>query len=305
MEQTKIIMTDMNPLLTVENVKYWYWECDPAYSTLDIAKVTGTYVKKVQNFMQKHNIPRRSLSEANLNRFKCAHKKKSFIKQMNLPEYKLTQSEKSLAVWKDQSKRKKLGNSIKEYHQTHIGELQALILFVIRRHTSLFLTEMVKLLNKDKRSLDTNLKSLYKRGFVSRQKQLNHNTRNSYASHYYYSLTNKGINLLDQKTKDPKLISLFNSVDDSNLKQNKNSISTYLGKNQKEILRWFQNNNSLFLTDLKKLTSIEKSILDKSLNGLFKRGFLSRKKEINPNSLNHLMHFRYRLTEVGNKIQIE
>ena len=91
-------------------------------------------------------------------------------------------------------------------------------------------------------------------------------------------------------------------MDDSNLKQNKNSISTYLGKNQKEILRWFQNNNSLFLTDLKKLTSIEKNLLDKSLNGLFKRGFLSRKKEINPNSLNHLMHFKYRLTEVGNKI---
>ena len=298
-------MTEKYPLLTVESVKYWYWECDPAYSTLDIGKETGAHAKTIQNFMIKHNIPRRNLSEANLNRFKCAHKKKSFIEQMTSPEFKLAQSEKSLAVWEDQSKRKKLGSSLKKYHQTHVGEFQALILFVIRRHTSLFLAELVKLLNKDRRSLDANLKSLYKRGFVSRQKQLNNNTLNSYTSHYYYSITDIGVNLLNQKTKDPKLIKLFNSVDNSKLKQNKNSISTYLGKNQKEILRCFQNNNSLFLTDLKKLTSLKNSVIDHSLKGLFNREILCRKKEINPNTLNHPIHFKYRLTELGRKINIE
>ena len=79
----------------------------------------------------------------------------------------------------------------------------------------------------------------------------------------------------------------------------------YLGKNQIVILRLFQENNSFFLTDLKKLTSLDRVVLDSSLKGLFTRGILSRKKESNPDSANHLKHFRYRLTELGKKIKIE
>ena len=45
-------MTDKYPLLTVENVKYWYWECDPAYSSGDIAKATGAKQDTVLDFMK-------------------------------------------------------------------------------------------------------------------------------------------------------------------------------------------------------------------------------------------------------------
>ena len=71
------------------------------------------------------------------------------------------------------------------------------------------------------------------------------------------------------------------------------------------ILRLFQENNSFFLTDLKELTSLDRVVLDSSLKGLFTREILSRKKETNPNSLNNLMHFRYRITELGKKIKVK
>ena len=107
----------------------------------------------------------------------------------------------------------------------------------------------------------------------------------------------------------PEFISVLDSLDANfsrkNSKGKNNSISVYLGKNQKEVLRRFQVKTSLFLSDLKKMTSLEIMVLDKSLKGLFKRGFLSRKKEIKPNSLNHCRYYRYSLTELGRKIKIE
>lgn len=123
---------------------------------------------------------------------------------------------------------------------------------------------------------------------------------------YYYSVNDKGINLLAEKEKESKFTSLFDSLKNNTAKnklnQKENSISTYLGKNQKVILSLFHGGDSLFLTDLKKLTSIHKNFLDKSLKGLYTRGILSRKKEANPNSINHPKHFKYRLTEFGKKI---
>ena len=53
------------------------------------------------------------------------------------------------------------------------------------------------------------------------------------------------------------------------------------------------------------LTSLDRVVLDSSLKGLFTRGILSRKKEPNSNSLNHPMPFRYRITELGEKIKVE
>ena len=57
-------MTEKYPLLTAESVKYWYWGCEPAYSVIDIAKVTGTSQATIYMFMEKNRIPRRSRSEA-------------------------------------------------------------------------------------------------------------------------------------------------------------------------------------------------------------------------------------------------
>ena len=106
-------MTDKYPLLTAESVKYWYWECDPAYSIIDIVKVTGAPFSTIQRFMNKNDIPKRTRSEANLNRFKCAHKREDFVRQRNSPEFKKSQSKNAVSHWLDESLRRKMVNSLK------------------------------------------------------------------------------------------------------------------------------------------------------------------------------------------------
>ena len=127
--------------------------------------------------------------------------------------------------------------------------------------------------------------------------------------HYYYSITDQGVALLAEKEEELKFASLFESLETTRVRNSRdikeNYISTYLGKNQEVVLNLFQERDPLFLTDLKKLNSINSKILDRSLNGLFRRGILSRKKESNPNTSNHLKHFIYRLTDLGKKIRIE
>ena len=302
-------MTDKYPLLTVESVKYWYWECDPAYSLIDIAKVIGVNQATVYRFMVRNGIPRRNRSEANVNRFKCAHKKEAFVRRRNTHEFKKNQSQNITGYWLDPTMRKKMMDGFTKYIESKLGVFQVQILYLLRNSEGLFLSDLVKIINKDKTILDGRLRTLHQRGLVARQKQINHNTRNSYALHYYYSITEQGVSLLAEKEEELRFASLFESLETTCVRNSRdikeNYISTYLGKNQEVILNLFQRKSPLFLTDLKKLTSINSKILDRSLKGLFTRGILSRKKEINPNSLNHLMHFKYRLTEVGNKIQIE
>ena len=52
------------PLLTVENVQYWYWERDTPMSGHDIAREVGCYFQKVYEFMKQHQIPIRNYSDA-------------------------------------------------------------------------------------------------------------------------------------------------------------------------------------------------------------------------------------------------
>ena len=198
---------------------------------------------------------------------------------------------------------------IQKYAESILSVVQIQILYLLRKSEGMFLSDLKKIIKKDMKIIDSSLRKLYGRGLVARQKQLNTNTFNSNSFQYYYSITDEGVALLVAKEKEPKFYSVLDSLETFLSRERSNgkndSISVYLGKNQKEILRWFQDENSLFLTDLKKPTSLENSVLDKSLRGLFKRGFLSRKKEIKPNSLNHYRYFRYRLTELGRKIKIE
>lgn len=57
-------MTRNHPLLTIENVVYWYWATNPPWSTLDIADEVGCSESSVHRFMVKNNIPRRDYSDA-------------------------------------------------------------------------------------------------------------------------------------------------------------------------------------------------------------------------------------------------
>ena len=259
--------------------------------------------------MEKNEIPRRSRSDANINRFKCDHKKEAFVSQRNTPEFKTNQSQNAIGYWLDHSKRKKMMNGFTKYIESVLGVFQAQILYLLRSSEGMFLSDLKKIMKKDNSILDQSLRGLHKRGLVARQKKVNHNTRNSNALQYYYFITDEGVTLLDEKKKEPEFISLLEPLEPFTVKNNsalkKDSISVYLGKNQIVILRLFQKNNSFFLTDLEKLTSLDRVVLDCSLKGLFKRGILSRKKEVNPYSTNHLKHFKYRLTELGKNIKVE
>lgn len=57
-------MTKNHPLLTEENLRYWYWIQDPKYSLQDISNETGASESTVHRFMVKHNIERRTLRNA-------------------------------------------------------------------------------------------------------------------------------------------------------------------------------------------------------------------------------------------------
>lgn len=63
-EIASLKLSEKYPLLTVENVQYWYWKCDPKWSGHDIAKVIGCHFQTVYNFMEKHGIPIRDYSNA-------------------------------------------------------------------------------------------------------------------------------------------------------------------------------------------------------------------------------------------------
>lgn len=68
-------MTDNHPLLTLENVMYWYWYTEPKWSGLDIAKEVGCSLNTVYRFMKANNIPIRNHSEAMKNSWQWEDKR--------------------------------------------------------------------------------------------------------------------------------------------------------------------------------------------------------------------------------------
>ena len=190
-------MTDLYPLLTIENVKYWYWEVEPHWSTIDIAKAIGCSDSTVQNFMRAHNISIRSISEANINRFNCPHKYKKFLKQRQSEEFRSQQSDIALEIMKRPNIRSKYLKAIKESKTYILSDYQKVLLFLLNSDDSLFLTDFCKITGLDKKDLDRSLQQLFNRQLVSRVKAFNNNTLNSYKYHFKYSITQKGIEVLD------------------------------------------------------------------------------------------------------------
>jgi len=91
-------MSEAYPLLTEENVWYWYWGCDPLKSGHDIAKEVGCYFQKVYVFMKNHDIPIRSYSEAGKAMFEDPIKHQAYLKARMSPEYLQKQSESHKAL---------------------------------------------------------------------------------------------------------------------------------------------------------------------------------------------------------------
>ncbi len=67
-------MTEKYPQLTIENVRYWYWESDPSKSGHDIAKEVGCCYQNVYNFMRRYDIEIRDYSESGKVRFQDPEK---------------------------------------------------------------------------------------------------------------------------------------------------------------------------------------------------------------------------------------
>jgi len=108
-------MTKKFPKLTVGNVNYWYWSCDPAWSGLDIAKAVGSnYSSTIYKFMEKNHIPRRRSEEAAKNMYKCNFKVDHILDGHRTTEYRVKISQISKAMWSDPLKRKLTVNNLKE-----------------------------------------------------------------------------------------------------------------------------------------------------------------------------------------------
>jgi len=308
------------PQLTVENVNYWYWVVDPHWSALDIAKAIGCNNSDVYYFMRKNDISIRSTTEANLNRFSCPQKYESYRKQRSSPEFREQQSIKSIEAWQDPVKRAKFTRSIREGTSKKISEYQRLLLFLLLRHSRLFLTDFIRITNLGKNSLYLVLSSLYKRELVARTKEYNEKTYSNYKYHFRYEITERGKELLTLSMANTpfnyeKLLKSIQArynqkiTDKSPEKKEKNNNYINIGKNQRAVLHVLhQQDRPLFLLDFVSLMAISQKSIDNSLSHLCKRGFLSREKEFNDNytgNIQNAMQYRYKLTEKGNKLLLK
>lgn len=59
-----------------------YWDTNPAWSGIDLAKYYDCDWSTIYRFMKKNDIPRRNHSEANLNKWLCKWKREANIKSM-------------------------------------------------------------------------------------------------------------------------------------------------------------------------------------------------------------------------------
>ncbi|MHA2326866.1 MAG: hypothetical protein ACXACB_15770, partial [Promethearchaeota archaeon] len=283
-------MTEAYPLLTVENVKYWYWEVEPHWSGGDIGRAIGCSSQSVTRFMHKNNIPVRSISEANLNRFNCPQKYQKFLKQRTSSEFREQQSILNIEAWQDPHKRRNFVKGIRQSSANRLSDLQKVLLFLIIERGNLFLTDFISITNLRRRQLDSVLRELYARNCVERTKEYNKNTRNQYKFHYKYSIAKKGRDLFNLHLTscsfkyEEELEKIHRRLHNIKAKEKARKPcnvdeKTPLGKNQKIILEIFQRkNHPLFLMDLLPLTAIPIKSVDSSLKRLVERGFLSRKE---------------------------
>ncbi len=297
-----ISLQEKYPLLTIENVKYWYYETNPPWSGIDIANHVGCPADTVYNFMEINNLPRRMISDANHKRFICPQKYQKFMKQRTSRDFKKQQSTLSLNAWSDNRKSKKMLQGIKNAVHFRLSVYQKLVLVLLLQKGPLFLTNLIKLTGLDKKTLDHRLRHLTKRDLLSRVKKVNANTENTNKLHYKYSITEQGIHTLPDQLKDPSynyrmLIQQIRSYNHKN-SDIPRTLTPHLGKNQKFLLKVLNNINSAFLVEIRALLSIDKKAIDNSLRLLCNRGFLSRKKEENQQYLNRIQ-YKYYITEKG------
>ena len=311
------LISESYPQLTVENVKYWYWEVEPHWSAVDIAKAIGCSDSNVYYFMHKNNIPVRSAMEATINRFNCPQKYKDYRKQRSSPEFRKHQSIVSFEAWQDSIRRAKYSESMREVTLKKISEFQKLLLLILLQHARLFLTDFIRITNLEGKKLNLALSSIYKRELVTRTKEYNKNTDSNYKYNYRYEITDKGrelllLNMTSASFNYKKLLETIQArynqptLAKSPERKRKNSSYIHIGKNQQAILHVLkQQNCPLFLVEFVSLMTIPEAAISKSLRHLYKRGVVSRKKELNRDytgNIQNAKQYLYRLTENGKEL---
>ena len=189
-------MTDNFPDLTEENVRYWYEECDPAWSGHDIANEVGCSIQTVYNFMRKKKIKIKSYSEAEKNANKCPHKyqAKHGMKFEEGSEWKEKQKASQLKNWEDNpKKRKKKSDQMKQIFSNKLSDYQKWILFVIYKlDKDITLREMVGITGLNKKIVNRQLYTLTNRRIL----ECNTNEVNE------YRITEFGKRILPKELKD-------------------------------------------------------------------------------------------------------
>lgn len=300
-------MTKEYPRLTVENIRYWYWECFPHWSQRDIAKEIGCSPSLVSYYMRKKRIPTRNYSEAQINRWNCPHKLKEFKRKMNLDEVKEAISDALQNAWKEPRKRKSLVRANQKRVEDIIGYTQFLLLKTLSDHPNRYLTlrnlsELEHLRSFTKKQLDLALGRLCRRGFVKRKKHFR--DYKSKVRVYYYNITKQGERIY-KLNKDQETIEEIKKWHRINKNITQNQVGPRMGKLQKKIIFLIKEKGPLFFSEINcELEQHRSSAVQHSLKLMIEKKKLFRRKKLNWESLsNDILEFKYYLKEPEKDIE--
>lgn len=299
-------MTVKYPLLTVQNVHYWYWECDPPKSGHDIAKEIGCCFQSVYNFMRAHNIPVRDYSESGKVRFQDPEKYEAMMEIKRDPEYRRKESESNKKLWTSAEKRMQKSEEMKRISEKWLSNYQKVILFLMQNEEKKFLRELTADTGLDKKDLNRNLRFLCRRGLMKYEKEFDTKLQmNRKCNHYF--ITQKGITILKYNQKHntfeyDKLIERLKNNKKTN-PTTKNRNKSYIGKNQRILLRILNNDEPMFARELQKMTNLSVVSIDDSLRLLCNRELVERKKDIDLATMrNNKNCYIYSITGKGSSL---
>ena len=297
-------MTDRYPLLTVENVYYWYWECDPPLSQLDIANEVGCSPGTVSLFMIKNNIPRRDYSKAQYARYENEDKYDQFKDLMSSKEVRDKISDGFKSVWEDPEKRKKLEKANRDRVEDIIGDTQFRILGVLIKKDGLSLSELVKndrLADYSKKKCDLALRRLVERRFLYRKKR-KVGPPSSKIKVYIYFITDAGRVIFDKNNNEIRKKEMKKWAE-LNREITSKQAKPKLGTTQLKIIGRVKKNGPMFfseITEKLKEKEISNSSIQHSLKLLYERSVLNRRKVYNEKAKgNNKFEFLYSLNSLN------
>ncbi len=290
-------MTKKYPLLTIQNVKYWYRECDPNWSQKDIASKVGCAPNVISYFMITNNIPTRNPSEASLNRFKCPRKLENHREAMSQEEVRNNRSKAMIKAWQ---KPDAINNLIRASRK-NLGFTQFKILQVLYNDSNKSLKDLANNLHSfTRKQLNSTLRRLSTRGFVTRKKN-----NSSKRKRYFYSITEKGRRIYDDNNNEETI---------RNLKRRReinkaialSLTGPRLGNVQAKILSLIELKGPLYsseiVSELQK-KSISSGTTKGSLSRMIKNKFLFRTLKFNKELSNYnKMEFKYSLNSYNGSV---